>query len=76
MSASSGITNCQLQKLTMLEADMSSSVRVPSSRLGTALSIATMEPLHETAWGSVVVHCAFPELCFFIVSCLRIFTTK
>ena len=32
----------------MLEADMSSSVRVPSSRLGTALSIATIEPLHHS----------------------------
>ena len=28
---------------------MSSSVRAPSSRLGTALSIATIDPLHEKA---------------------------
>ena len=38
----------------MLEADMSSSVRVPSSRLGTALSIATIEPLQSLC---VLIHC-------------------
>jgi hypothetical protein len=31
----------------MLEVDTSSSVRVPSSRRGTALSIATTDPLHS-----------------------------
>jgi hypothetical protein len=34
-------------RLTMLLALRSSSVRVPSSRRGTALSIATTEPLHR-----------------------------
>ena len=38
----------------MLEADMSSSVRVFSSRLGTALSIATIEPLQSPC---VLIHC-------------------
>ncbi len=37
-------------RLTMLEADRSSSVRVPSSRRGTALSIATTEPLWPNSW--------------------------
>ncbi len=34
-------------RLTMLEVDTSSSVRVPSSRRGTALSIATTDPLKQ-----------------------------